>query len=166
MIEEVTYEKSTWAVLPNKFEAGTPNIAGAIGLAAGIKFVESIGWDEIVKHEADLSDYLHQELSKIDGLQIYGKTSFTVNDIHPHDMAEILNSVGVAVRAGHHCAMPLMKHLGIHGTTRASLGIYNSKEGIDQLVLGINGAKALFGLKKAEDIVKDSGLHQQYMDQA
>ncbi len=145
MINEVTYESSTFAELPNRLEAGTPNIAGAIGLGAAVDFVNSIGYDYIWEHSQELSKYLLNEIEKIDKVKLVGTIiadrglafSFVIDGVHPHDIASILDRNNVAVRAGHHCTMPLMKYLGINGTARASLGIYNNKKDIDQLVKGI-----------------------------
>jgi len=153
MVDTVTYDRATWADLPHRFEAGTPNIAGVIGLAAAVHFVEGVGWDKIGAHERELTDYLLSSLKQVDGLHIIGSldlsirvgvVSFVVDGIHPHDIAEVLSSVNVAVRAGHHCAMPLMKQLGIVGTARVSIGVYNTREDIDALVKGILKAKEIF----------------------
>ena len=149
MIREVTYEKATWADAPSKFEAGTPNIAGAIGLAASIQFIEKIGYDAIWAHERELMEYALGELGKIEGLRIVGLNqvgvlSFTLNRIHPHDIASILDTHNIAVRAGHHCAMPLMRLLGLNGTTRVSFGIYNSKKDVDDLIRGIAKVQTIF----------------------
>lgn len=149
MIREVTYEKSTWADAPAKFEPGTPPIAEAIGLAAAITIIESIGWGKIYEHEQELINYTLTKLTNL--VQIIGPSgdkrlpvfSFTLGDVHPHDVAEILNREHVAVRAGHHCAQPLMNYLGIPGTTRASFGLYTTKEDIDALVDGVVKAKAI-----------------------
>ncbi len=154
MIREVTYEKSSWADIPERFEGGTPNIAGAIGLAAAVNFIESIGILNIIDHEVHLQEKLFEELKKIDGLKIIGPgfgeprigvVSFTLDGIHPHDIAEILNRDKVCIRAGHHCAMPLMKHMGLPGTARVSLGIYNTIEDIEKCVAAIQKVKIIFG---------------------
>ena len=144
MINEVTYESSTFQEAPYRFEAGTPNIAGAIGLAAAIKYLET------ATHE-DVTEYALQQLQSIKGLKIIGPQtnrapifSFTLDGIHSHDVAEILNKYNICVRAGHHCAMPLMKKLNIHGTTRASFYIYNTKEDVDTLVEGIKKVQEVF----------------------
>lgn len=153
MISEVTFKNSTWNELPWKFEAGTPNIAGAIGLAKAIEYLQSIGMDNIQEHGSFLAAYAIEKLSKIDGLQIIGPkgienrgpvVSFVVEGIHPHDLSEILDRFGVAVRGGHHCAMPLMSLLGVNGTTRASFYIYNTPEDVDALAEGIMKAKDIF----------------------
>lgn len=149
MIREVTYEAATWADAPQKFEAGTPPIAEAIGLAAAITFIESIGWDAIFAHNFELINYVLTKLNPV--VKIIGPFgdkrvpvfSFTLGDAHPHDVAEILNRSNIAVRAGHHCAMPLMKHLGLVGTTRASFGLYTTKNDIDALVSALQEAKQI-----------------------
>lgn len=152
MIKEVTYTSATWNDIPWKFEAGTPNIAGAIGLATAIQYVERIGYDVIEKHEQELIVYTLTELQKIAGLKIIGPdhdrvgvVSFTMEGIHPHDIASILDKYHVAVRAGHHCTMPLIQLLGIHGTTRASFGIYNSKDDVEKLIHGVQEVQKVFG---------------------
>jgi hypothetical protein len=138
MIKQVTFEKATWHDIPWKFEAGTPNIAGAIGLAAAVQFIESIGFDKIQENERKLNLYALEELRKISGLEIIGPQenrvgviSFALNSIHSHDIATILDQNNVAVRAGHHCTMPLMQYLGLSGTTRASFGMYNTMEDVE-----------------------------------
>ncbi len=148
MILEVTKEKTTWADLPEKFEAGTPNIAGAIGLAAAVKYLEQIGMEKIHAHTTELTTYalkLLQPLTK-HGLTILSTPnaahrgaviSFTIDNLHPHDISEELNQQNIAVRAGHHCCGPLMKSLNISGTTRASFYLYNTKEDVDKLIEGI-----------------------------
>lgn len=147
MIKEVTYESAQWADIPHKFEAGTPPIAEAIGLGRAIDFINKINFTYIKKTETELTTYLINQLINYPNLKIIGLgdmqnrvgvLSFTLNDIHPHDIAEILSHHNIAVRAGHHCTMPLMKHLGLVGTTRTSFGIYNTKEDIDQLIMKLN----------------------------
>ncbi|KPJ85481.1 cysteine desulfurase [Parcubacteria bacterium SG8_24] len=153
MILEVTKERSTWNRIPWKFEAGTPHIAGAIGLAAAIGFVEEIGIEEVVRAEERLAAHALERLQSVPGLRLYGPAggvrggalSFAVDDIHPHDMADLLSKQGICVRGGHHCAMPLMRELGIVGTTRASLGIYNTEQDIEDLIQAIHEAKRIFG---------------------
>lgn len=149
MIDEVTYDKATWAELPEKFEAGTPNVAGAVGLAAAINYLEMIGMDSIRKHEVELTAYALIKLNEIEGLKILGPkdpekrtglVSFTIEGIHSHDIASVLNSEGIAVRSGHHCCMPLHKKLNIPASTRASFYIYNPKEDIDVLIAGLQKA--------------------------
>ena len=150
MISTVSYERSEWAEAPHKFEAGTPNIAGAIGLAAALKYLQSIGWDEIRQHEKELLAYAREKLRKIDALKIIGPNelagviSFTLGAIHPHDIATVLDRDRVAVRAGHHCTLPLMDYLKIGGTTRASFWIYNNKSDVDRLVVGIKKTLGVF----------------------
>ena len=138
MIKTVSFEKSTWADLPAKFEAGTPAIAQAIGLGAAIDYVSEIGLDAIGAHERDLLNYTTQKLAAIDGLEIIGTApnkvsviSMTMDCAHPHDMATILDHSGVAIRAGHHCAQPLMTHLGVSATARASFAMYNTLEEVE-----------------------------------
>jgi cysteine desulfurase/selenocysteine lyase len=150
MIYSVTFEKTEYNVLPYKFEAGTPHISGAIGLAAAIDFLESIGLDNIAEREAELLQYATEKLSGIEGLQIIGQAAnkgavvgFVIEGVHPHDMATLLDQDGVAVRAGHHCAMPVMQHFKVPATIRASFGIYNNLEDIDRLVNSIEEAKMM-----------------------
>lgn len=151
MIKEVSYKNSTWADLPAKFEGGTPNIAGAIGLGAAVDFINELGCETIVSHEQGLTKYLFEKLPAY--VKIIGPTysknragiiSFANDGVHPHDSAEILNRNNIAIRSGHHCTMPLMKHLGISGTARISLGVYNSKEDIDRLIAGLKNVKKIF----------------------
>jgi len=153
MIDFVGLYDSTWKELPWKFEGGTPIIAGAVGLAAAIDFLEEIGLDEIEKHEHELAAYAMDRMATINGLTIYGPkdpgnragiVTFNVNDVHPHDLATVLDMNGIAVRAGHHCAQPLMKWLQVSATARASFYVYNSKEDIDRLVEGLSTAKEYF----------------------
>lgn len=153
MIREVTYQKSSWADIPERFEGGTPNIAGAIGLAAAVGFIGSIGILNIISHEVHLQEKLFEELKKIDGLKIIGPefgeprigvVSFTLEGIHPHDIAEIFNRGEVCIRAGHHCAMPLMKLLNLSGTARISFAIYNTEKDIETLVQAIRKVKNIF----------------------
>ncbi|MFT4660188.1 MAG: cysteine desulfurase/selenocysteine lyase [Patiriisocius sp.] len=144
MISCVTFEKTTYNSLPFKFEAGTPNISGIIGLGASIDFVNSYPWEEIQKHEEELLDYLTKSLLSIEGLKIYGTSinkvsvvSFLIGEIHPYDIGVLLDKMGIAVRTGNHCTEPLMDRLGISGTVRASLSIYNNIEDVDALVKGL-----------------------------
>ena len=146
-IKTVTFEKTEYADLPLKFEAGTPNIEGGIGLAAAIDYVNEIGLENIAAYEFELLDYATAKLSAIEGLRIIGTAkekasviSFIIEDIHPLDIGTILDKQGIAVRTGHHCTQPLMQHFGIPGTIRASLVFYNTKEEIDVLVRGIDKA--------------------------
>ncbi|EGQ1296041.1 SufS family cysteine desulfurase [Staphylococcus pseudintermedius] len=152
MIDFVDLYDSTWTDLPTKFEAGTPLIAQAIGLQAAIEYIESIGFDAIHEHEQALTTYAYEQMSQIEGIDIYGPSkdkragiiTFNLKDIHPHDVATALDTEGVAVRAGHHCAQPLMKWLNVSSTARASFYIYNTKEDIDQLVEGLKQTKEFF----------------------
>lgn len=151
MIREVRFEGSTWNDLPAKFEAGTPNIAGAIGLAAAINHLQSIGLDAIAAHEADLLHRVTEQAATFPGLTIIGNArekgailSFTLAGIHPHDVGTILDSEGVAVRTGHHCAMPVMARFGVPATVRASFAAYNTADEIGHLFRGLEKARALF----------------------
>ena len=150
MIATVTFEKTTYAGLPHKFEAGTPNIAGGIAFGAAIDYIQSIGIDAIAAYEEELLRYATSQLSKIEGLKIYGQAphktaviSFNVGAIHPYDIGTILDKMGIAVRTGHHCAQPIMDYYQIPGTVRASFSFYNTKEEIDRLVVAVNKAKMM-----------------------
>ncbi len=156
MIETVTMESATWAPLPRKFEAGVPNMAGAIGLGAAIQFINKIGIKNIEEHLERLNQYTLQKLSAIDGLTLFGPSdnknrgsvfSFALSDIHPHDAGQVLDQYGIAVRTGHHCAWPLMKKFGLSGTTRASLYLYNDESDVDALVDGIYKTKEYFAVR-------------------
>ncbi len=153
MIDFVYEQSATWKELPWKFEAGTPNMAGAIGLAAAIDYLEAIGMDEIERHEQDLIAYVFPKLQAIEGLKIYGSQdlakrsgviSFNLGDLHPHDLATALDYEGVAVRAGHHCAQPLIQYLEVPATARASFYLYNTKEDCDKLVEALIKTKEFF----------------------
>jgi cysteine desulfurase/selenocysteine lyase len=151
MISSVTFGKTEYNDLPYKFEAGTPNIAGAIGLGAALDYASAIGMQVIAAHEHDLLTYATQAVSGIPGLRIIGTAkrkasilSFTLDGMHPHDIGTILDHQGVAIRAGHHCAMPLMQRYGIGGTARASFALYNTREEVDALVAGIRKAQEMF----------------------
>lgn len=153
MIDFVGLYESSWKELPWKFEGGTPIIAGAIGLGAAIDFLEEIGLDAIEKHEHELAGYAMEKMSEIDGLEIYGPkdpekraglVTFNLNDVHPHDLATVLDMNGIAVRAGHHCAQPLMKWLQVSATARASFYLYNTTEDVDRLVEGLRTTKEYF----------------------
>ena len=153
MIASVSFEKTTYNTLPYKFEAGTPNIAGTIGLGAAIDYVSEIGVDSIARHEHDLLSYGTELLSKIPGLRLIGTAkkkagvlSFVLEGIHPHDVGTVLDREGIAIRTGHHCAMPLMDRFGVPATARASLAVYNTREEIDSLVAGIHKVKEVFAL--------------------
>ena len=151
MIRSVSFEKTTYNVLPHKFEAGTPNIAGAIGMGAAIDYLNDLGMEKINSYEKELLDYGTDCLSRIDGLQIIGTAkekggilSFVLGDIHPHDIGTILDTEGIAIRTGHHCAQPVMQRFGIPATARASLAFYNTKAEIDSLVEGIDRVLEVF----------------------
>ncbi|WP_288567909.1 aminotransferase class V-fold PLP-dependent enzyme [uncultured Lactobacillus sp.] len=153
MIANVTRDGATWAEVPQKFEAGTPNISGAIGLAAAIDYLNSIDLQLVKEHETELTAYVLEKLSKISGLTIYGPKesyertgviSFNLKGIHPHDLATALDLDGIEVRAGHHCAQPLMESLETESTVRASLSIYNNKNDIDKLTSSLQEAKEFF----------------------
>ncbi len=153
MIEYVYEQDTTFAPLPNKFEAGTQNVEAVVGLGAAIDYIENIGYDTIQKIEAELCGYARKELSKLDFLTLYltsnkdnhsSVISFNIKGIHPHDVASILDSEGICVRSGNHCAQPLLRSMGIDSTCRASFYIYNTKEDIDNLVAGLNKAYDMF----------------------
>jgi cysteine desulfurase/selenocysteine lyase len=151
MIESVTFEKTTYNALPYKFEAGTPNIAGVIGLGAAIDYLSAIGMDAIAEQEHELLEYGTRLLENIPGLRLIGTArnkaavlSFLLADVHPHDVGTILDREGIAVRTGHHCAQPVMERFGIPATTRASLAFYNTKEDLDALARGIYKVKEVF----------------------
>tara|TARA_R110002050_G_scaffold64647_2_gene140494 strand:- start:42045 stop:43271 length:1227 start_codon:yes stop_codon:yes gene_type:complete len=150
MIAEVTFEKTTYAELPHKFEAGTPNICGGIAFGAALDYMNAIGFDAIAQYEQELLEYATQELLAIDGLKIYGDTkektaviSFNIEGLHPYDIGSILDKLGVAVRTGHHCAQPIMDFYKIPGTVRASFSFYNTKEEVDILVSSVRRAKTM-----------------------
>ncbi|WP_221566696.1 cysteine desulfurase [Alkalihalobacillus sp. TS-13] len=151
MIDFVGLYDSTWKDLPWKFEGGTPIIAGAIGLGAAIDFLEQIGRNEIEKMEHEIVEYAMERMSDVEGLKIFGPqhraglVTFNIDDVHPHDVATVLDAEGIAVRAGHHCAQPLMKWLDVTATARASFYIYNTKEDVDALVDGLKTTKEYFG---------------------
>jgi cysteine desulfurase/selenocysteine lyase len=152
MIDFVELYDSTWKELPWKFEAGTPNIAGAVGLGAAIDFLQQIGLDQIEAHEKRLTSYALDRLSAIDGLDIYGPregrsglVTFNLGDVHAHDIATVLDTYGVAIRAGHHCCQPLMRWLNVSSTARASFYLYNTEEDIDRLAEALVKAKEFFG---------------------
>ena len=153
MIEYVYEQETTFAPLPNKFEAGTQNVEGVIGLGAAIDYIEKIGYDTIEKIEKELVDYALDKLSKLDYIEVYctpnrenhiGVISFNIKGVHPHDLASILDNYNVCVRSGNHCAQPLLRYLGIDSTCRASFYIYNTKEDVDMLVDGIEKAYSMF----------------------
>lgn len=154
MVDQVNYASSTFAAIPQKFEAGTPDVGGAVGLAAALDFIAALGGvAEVARYEDELLQYATQRLQEIPQLRIVGAAlnkaaviSFVFPDIHPHDVATILDSEGVAVRAGHHCAMPLLQRLGLPATTRVSFGVYNTKEDVDVLVSALHKARQFFGV--------------------
>jgi cysteine desulfurase/selenocysteine lyase len=155
MIETVELERSTYAPLPNRLEAGTPHIAGAVGLAAACGYLAGIGREAIQAHERRLMAYALERMAEIPGLTVYGPksveersgvVSFTLGDVHPHDLATILDGEGIAIRAGHHCAQPLMRRLGVGSTARASFYLYNTTGDVDRLMDGLHHARRIFGL--------------------
>ena len=150
MIATVSFEKTTYADLPHKFEAGTPNIAGGVAFKAAIDWLNEIGLENIAQHESKLLQYAIERLSEIDGFRLIGNApqkagviSFMINDLHPYDIGMILDKLGIAVRTGHHCAQPVMDAFCIPGTVRASLAIYNTKDDVDRLVEGVKKAKSM-----------------------
>ena len=154
MIHIVGRDESSWAAVPHKFEAGTPNIAGAIGMGAAIDFLSEVGADAIAAHERDLMEYALERIGSIPGITIYGPKSldersavisFTLGDAHPHDISTILDSAGIAVRAGHHCAQLVMKHFEVSATARASFYLYNTRDDVDRLMDGLEQVRSIFG---------------------
>jgi cysteine desulfurase/selenocysteine lyase len=155
MIADVTLYDSRWAPIPHKFEAGTPPIAQAIGFGAAIDYLDKIGMPAVREHEMDITSYALERLAEVPDVKVVGPSdvsvrggavSFELGDVHPHDVATILDQEGVAVRAGHHCAKPLMRYLGVQSTARASFYIYTVREDIDQLIVGLHAARKIFGL--------------------
>ena len=151
MISSVSFEKTTWNVLPYKFEAGTPDIAGAIGLGAAVDYLSRVGIGSVTAHEEDLLDYATRSLSAMPGLNVIGTApekigvlSFTLDGIHPHDVGTVLDQEGIAIRTGHHCAQPVMEFFGIPATARASLALYNTRAEIDALAEGIRKVQRMF----------------------
>lgn len=150
MIQNVSFERATWAHVPHKFEAGTPAILETIGLGAAVRFVEKIGYDAISRHEAELTAYALEKMRGINSLRILGEPeerggviSFVMDGAHPHDLATLLDQLGIAIRAGQHCAEPLVRRLGVHATARASFGIYTTTEEIDALIEGLERARMM-----------------------
>lgn len=157
MVDSVTMESATWAATPRKFEAGVPNMAQAVGLSAAIDYLNKIGMHNIAQHEQDLTSYLLKGITSISGVKVIGPVdmkdrggvvSFTVDGVHPHDVGQVLDQYGIAVRTGHHCAWPLMRKLNLVGTTRASLYLYNSKSDVDSLLESIEKVKSYFKVSK------------------
>jgi cysteine desulfurase/selenocysteine lyase len=155
MIRAVEDDHSTWATLPQKFEAGTPAIAEAAGLAKAADYLADLGMDAVRAHEREITAYALERLGAIAGLTVYGPedaaergglVSFTIDGLHPHDLAELCNREAVAIRAGHHCAQPLMRHLGVPATARASFSVYNSPDEVDRLAEALENAKRVFGV--------------------
>jgi cysteine desulfurase/selenocysteine lyase len=152
MIEFVGDERTTWNVLPHKLEAGTPNVGDAVGLAAACDYLSEVGMPAVREHEQALTALASAKLQAISDVRVYGPApeqrsgvvSFTVGDIHPHDLATILDEVGVCVRAGHHCAQPLMRRLNLPATARASFYLYNTEEDVDALIAGVQHAREVF----------------------
>ena len=157
MIEYVLDDRTTWNVLPHKFEAGTPNVAGAVGLAAAVDYLERLGMDRVAEHERVILEAAMGALSRVEGVHLLGPpvsrrsgvVSFVVDDIHPHDLATVLDQEGVCVRAGHHCAQPLMRRLGVPATTRASFYVYTDESDVARLAEGIGRAQAMFATPSA-----------------
>jgi len=152
MISSVSFEKTTYNTVPYKFEAGTPNIAATIGLGAAIDYVNSLGIENLARHEHELLAYATEKLSQIPGVRIIGTArekasvvSFVLDGVHPHDVGTVLDQEGIAVRTGHHCAQPLMERFKVPATARASLAFYNTKEEIDTLAEAIEKVKQIFG---------------------
>jgi len=154
MIKRVTFESSTYADLPHKFEAGTPNIADVIAFAPAIDYLEALGMDAVRAHEIEITQYAIDQLSAVEGVTVYGPAdagekggavTFNYGDLHPHDLSQVLDQEGIAIRAGHHCAQPLMRELGVVATARASFYIYNRKDEVDALVDALGAADRIFG---------------------
>jgi cysteine desulfurase/selenocysteine lyase len=152
MILSVSFEKTTYNELPWKFEAGTPNISGAVGMAAAMDYIEGLGIDKIAAHEHRLLHLATTELERIPGIEIIGQAankaavlSFTLEGVHPHDLGTILDTEGIAVRTGHHCAQPVMTFFGIPATARASFGVYNTEQDVASLVAGLQKVREVFG---------------------
>lgn len=151
MIRTVTFEKSTYAEPPQRFEAGTPNVGGAIGLAAAVNYLEQVGMKQLAAREDQLLDYALRELHTVQGLRLVGQPvqragviSFTLEGVHPHDLGTLLDHAGVAIRTGHHCAMPVMERYCVPATARASFGLYNTEEDVDRLVAALSEAREVF----------------------
>jgi len=154
MIRIVSRDESTWAEIPHKFEAGTPNIAGAITLGVAADFLDDVGFDAIAQHEKEILAYALERLDDLGGVTVYGPTdledrsgviSFNMGDAHPHDISTILDSKGIAIRAGHHCAQLVMQHFGVSATARASFYLYNTTDDVDRFVEGLASVQEIFG---------------------
>jgi cysteine desulfurase / selenocysteine lyase len=151
MIASVTFEKTIYNKVPHKFEAGTPDMAGVAGLKAAIEYMQAIGVEKIAAHEHDLLEYATERVSALEGVKLIGTAaekasvlSFTLEDVHPHDIGTILDQEGIAVRTGHHCAQPVMERYGIPATVRASFAVYNTRAEVDALVRGIRKVREVF----------------------
>ncbi len=151
MIASVTFEKTTYNQVPHRFEAGTPDIAGAVGLGAAIDYLDALGMDRVASYEAELLDHAVDAISSVPGVRVVGLprhragvVSFTVDGVHPHDVGTVLDMEGVAVRAGHHCAQPVMERFGVPATARASFGVYNTRAEIDALIAGLSRVREMF----------------------
>ena len=151
MILEVSFDGTTYNELPYKFEAGTPDISGVVGLGAAVDYLTELGMDRVAEHEKGLLEYMTSKLSEVDGVRLIGTAaqkasvqSFMLNDIHPHDLGTILDHEGVAIRTGHHCAMPVMEFYGVPGTARASIALYNNADDVDRLVVALKKAGEIF----------------------
>jgi cysteine desulfurase/selenocysteine lyase len=152
MIRSVWLERSTWNELPYKFEAGTPNVEGAVGLEAAVDYLERLGREEVAAYERELCRLALRKLESVEGLTVHGRApqrtgvlSFSLEGVHPHDVAQWLDGEGIAVRAGHHCAQPLMRRLGVTATARASLGLYNLPGELDRLAAGLQRVREELG---------------------
>ena len=152
MIRSVWLDRSTWNDLPYKFEAGTPNVEGAVGLEAAVEYLEALGREEVAAYEGELTRYALRQLESVEGLTLHGLApqrtgvfSFSLEGVHPHDVAQWLDGEGIAVRAGHHCAQPLARRLGVTATARASLGLYNLPEELDRLASGLRRVRQELG---------------------
>lgn len=152
MIREVHLEHSTWNELPHKFEAGTMNIAQAVGLGAAVDYLDALGMENVREHERRLGEYAYRRLSEIGDITVYGPgkdrtglVSFLLPDVHPHDLSQLLDEEGVAIRSGHHCAQPLMRRLGVAATARASFYLYNTEEEVDALLTALERARRFLG---------------------
>jgi len=152
MIRKVSFDETLYADPPHKFEAGTPNIAGAVGLAAALNYVDELGLERIARHELALLEYATNAIENVEGIRIIGRArdkagilTFIIDGVHAHDVGTIMDHQGIAIRAGHHCAMPVMKKFGVPATTRASFGLYNTIEEVDALVAGLHKVREIMG---------------------